>query len=174
MEVSFLSSIFLSSVFVAGVCAATRPAETNTNATPTIAASALFTVILLGVCSPCTAHEPFSNAGVPRQARVDRGPEAMVKMTKLPAHMANQSGLFAAALCLSIVIGAVGSGAAEPLSQPTSADAQAAFAPDGPGLDVPACDLPLGSLGERHVTDGGSVVSTADAPTSDGWAEAYA
>ena len=31
----------------------------------------------------------------------------MVKMTKLPAHMANQSRLFAAALCVSIVIGAV-------------------------------------------------------------------
>src|SRR5436309_1556608 len=98
----------------------------------------------------------------------------MVKMTKLPAHVANQSRLFAAALCVSIVIGAVGSGAAEPLSQPAPADAQAAFAPDGPGFDVPACDLPLGSLGERHVSDGGSVVLAADGGASDGWADAYA
>ena len=98
----------------------------------------------------------------------------MVKMTKLPAHMANQSRLFAAALCVSIVIGAVGSGAAEPLSQPAPADAQAAFAPDGPGFDVPACDLPLGSLGERHVSDGSSVVPAADGGASDGWADAYA
>ena len=58
----------------------------------------------------------------------------MVKMTKLPAHMANQSRFFAAALCVWIVIGAVAFGAAEPLSQPALTDAQAAFAPDGPGL----------------------------------------
>jgi len=97
----------------------------------------------------------------------------MVKMTKLPAHMANQSCFVAAALCVSTLIGAVGSGAAEPLSHSVSADAQPAFAPDGPGLDVPACDLPLGSLGERHVSDGGSVVPTGEA-ASDGWADAYA
>src|SRR5437868_11447376 len=98
----------------------------------------------------------------------------MVKMTKLPAHMANQSCFFAAALCVSTLIGAVGSGAAEPLSHTAPIDAQTAFAPDGPGLDVPACDLPLDSLGERHVTDGGSVVLTGDGAASDGWAEAYA
>ena len=39
---------------------------------------------------------------------------------------------------------------------------------------VPACDLPLGSLGERHVTDGGSVVPSAAGVPSDGWADAYA
>src|SRR5947207_11241587 len=175
MEVSFLSSIFLSSAFVGGVCAAARPAEANTNATPTIAANALFTITPPRCVVPVVPRrEPFSNARVPRQARVDRGREAMVKMTKLPAHMANQSRLFAAALCVSIVIGAVGSGAAEPLSQPAPADAQAALAPVGPGFIVPACDLPLGSLGERHVSDGGSVVLAADGGASDGWADAYA
>jgi membrane-bound lytic murein transglycosylase D len=98
----------------------------------------------------------------------------MVKMTKLPAHMPNQSRFFVAALCVSIVVGAVASGAAEPLSQPTPTDAQEAFAPDGPGVDVSACDLPLGSLGERDVNDGGSVRPTGDGVASDGWADAYA
>src|SRR5437764_5470037 len=111
--------------------------------------------------------EPFSNEPVHRQARVDREREAMVKMTKLPAHMANQSRLFAAALCVSIVIGAVDFGATEPLSPPAHADAQEAFAPDGPGFDVPACDLPSGSMGERHVSDGGSVVPASDGGASD-------
>jgi membrane-bound lytic murein transglycosylase D len=98
----------------------------------------------------------------------------MVKMTKLPAHMANQSRFFAAALCVSTLIGAVGSGAAEPLSHSASADAQPEFAPDGPGLDVPACDLPSGLLGERHVTEGGSVVPAGEGGASDGWADAWA
>src|SRR5207244_10957083 len=96
-------------------------------------------LLLLGVWCPVVPDVSlFQTHASPRQARVDRGREAMVKMTKLPAHMANQSRLFAAALCVSTLIGAVGSGAAEPLSHSASADAQPEFAPDGPGLDVPA------------------------------------
>ncbi len=93
--------------------------------------------------------------------------------------MANQSRLFAATLSLAIVIGpgVVAPGAAAPLSQPSPTDAPEGFAPDGVGLPpaaVPACELPWGSLGERHVTGGGSAVLEAEAALDDGWAEAYA
>src|SRR6267143_1263597 len=97
MEASFLSSIFLSSGFGAGVWAATSPALANTNATPTTAASALFTVTPPGCVlavrfegpggslpHPLTILEPVANARNRGRAHVDPGPGSVVKMTKPP------------------------------------------------------------------------------------------
>src|SRR5437762_618517 len=99
MEVSFLSSIFLSSALVAGggVWAPTSPALANTNATPTIAASALFTVTPPGVwyaggtpwAGPSAVlpscnkiREQCLNTTWSTGPRVDPGSVTMVKMTK--------------------------------------------------------------------------------------------
>src|SRR5215470_9069443 len=102
MEESFLSSIFLSSVFVAGggVWAPTSPALANTNATPTIAASALFTVDPPGVCyaveprrgwtprrASLLSHSrylrPLQTHAIGARAAVDPHSRTMVKMTSL-------------------------------------------------------------------------------------------
>src|SRR5438874_11103489 len=93
MEVSFLSSIG----FGAGVWAPTSPALANTNATPTTAASALFTVTppecVLAVRFegpggpspyPLTILQPVANACNRGRAHVDPGLGSVVKMTRLP------------------------------------------------------------------------------------------
>src|SRR5690242_4112261 len=99
--------------------------------------------------------------------------------------MTNQGRVFAAGLSLSILVGPgfLAPAAGEPLSLLSSSEPTDGFAPDGAVPPaVPACELPLDSLGERRVNTESSARSepASDAPIEaaaiidDGWAEAYA
>src|SRR5437667_32243 len=107
--------------------------------------------------------------------------ESVVKMTKLPPPMANQSRFLAATLGFSLLLGpgCIPPGAAEPLSTaPLDRAEPDAFAPDGAATE-PSAILSRGALwvplGEPDVGGTGST-ARADAGgtvTEDGWAEAY-
>src|SRR5437667_313460 len=107
--------------------------------------------------------------------------ESVVKMTKLPPPMANQSRFLAATLGFSLLLGpgCITPGAAEPLSTaPLDRAEPDAFAPDGAATE-PSAILSRGALwvplGEPDVGGTGST-ARADAGgtvTEDGWAEAY-
>ena len=94
--------------------------------------------------------------------------------------MANPSRILAAALSLAVLLGpgSVMPAAAEIASPRIPVDD--GFAPDGSvpaARAIPACELPLGSLGERDVPTPGSAISirtTAEALAEDGWAAAFA